>query len=428
MSSKSDLISLTPFLDDNKIIRVRGRLQHAKIPYREKHPIIIPKNHRFTQLLIDFAHQSTLHGGIQLTSAFLRKRFWIIHARKTIAAKIKKCIVCFRQRPQCSTQLMGDLPEPRVTTNVRPFSATGVDYTGAIELKASRYRGHTTYKGYIALFICLGTKAVHFEAVSGMSTYDFLCALQRFIGRRGLCHDMYSDCDTNFMGTDKVLKIQAQKFRESLQSDIVPFLASKGIQWHFNPPHSPNFGGLWEANVKALKHHLKRICNGTPLTFEELSTVLARIESCLNSRPLCGLTTDSDDLAVLTPGHFLIGDSLLAPPEPAVLDVSPTRQYFKLPRQLQQFWKRWSSDWLSHLQSRPKWCNQQPNLRVNDLVIVKDDRLPPNQWLLGRIVDTHTGSDDLVCVVTVRTKNGNYKRCVSKISRLPIDTPYEHSM
>lgn len=223
------------------------------------------------------------------------------------------------------------------------------------------------------------------------------------------------------LGGDRVLQTNTIEFREGVEKDILPLLADKGIQWHFIPPHSPNFGGLWESNVKAVKYHLSRILNGTPLTFEELTTVLARIESCLNSRPLCALTTDVDDLTVLTPGHFLIGDSLLAPPEPPVLDMSPHRHYLKIQRLIQQFWARWSSDWLGHLQSRPKWCNQQTNLQVNDMVLVKDDRLPPNQWFLGRIIQTHPGADQLVRVVTIRTKNGTYKRCVSKVCRLPLD-------
>lgn len=144
---------------------------------------------------------------------------------------------------------MGDLPTQRVINAIRPFVATGVDYTGAFELKASRYRGNTTYKGYIAVFVCLATKAIHLEAVTGMDTYAFLCALDRFIGRRGLCHDIYSDCGTNFIGADKVLKTTAIQFKAGIEKDVAPILADRGIQWHFNPPYSPNFGGLWEANV-----------------------------------------------------------------------------------------------------------------------------------------------------------------------------------
>lgn len=67
--SKSVLASVTPFLDRNQIMRVRGRLQNALLSYDEKHPIILPKHHPFTKLLINHAHHATEHGGIQLTTA-----------------------------------------------------------------------------------------------------------------------------------------------------------------------------------------------------------------------------------------------------------------------------------------------------------------------------------------------------------------------
>lgn len=322
---------------------------------------------------------------------------------------------------------MGNLPFHRVNQPIKPFAATGVDYTGAIELKSSRHRGNVTYKGYIVVFICLATKAVHLEIVTGMSTEHFLCALQRFIGRRGMCVHIFSDNGTNFIGADNAFN--AEKFVKSIESDIVPKLAEKGIQWHFNPPHSPNFGGLWEANVKATKYHLKRVIDGTRLTYEELSTVLVRIESCLNSRPLCPLTSDVDDLDVLTPGHFLTGAALLAPPqEQPTAKLSLSNNYIALQRMIQQFWSRWSSDWLSHLQNRPKWYQTQKNLQLNELVLIKDDRLPPNEWLLGRITELHPGADQLVRVVTVRTKNGTYKRSVSKLCRLPIGEEEENDI
>lgn len=317
--------------------------------------------------------------------------------------------------------MMGNLPYHRVNPPTRAFAATGVDYTGAIELKSSRHRGNTTYKGYIAVFICLATKAVHLEAVTGLSTEHFLMALHRFIGRRGLCKDMFSDNGTNFVGADNILNS-----RQALEADVVPNLAEKGIQWHFTPPYSPNFGGLWEANVKSTKYHLKRIVDGTRLTYEELSTMLVRIESSLNSRPLCPLTADPDDLEVLTPGHFLIGDALLAPPpKNSNTNIKLSANYIALQQMKQSFWSKWSLDWLSHLQVRPKWHKIQPNLELNDLVLIREDRLPPNDWLLGRIVQLHPGSDQLVRVATIRTKIGLCKRSVSKLSRLPISSHTE---
>ncbi|XP_055326312.1 uncharacterized protein LOC129580137 [Sitodiplosis mosellana] len=425
LPKKCKISGLAPFLDEQNIVRVRGRLQRSNLPYRQRHPIILPQNHHFTTLVIDDAHSSTLHGGTLVTLTHIRGCFWIANGRHAVRSRIRKCVTCFKAKPETTTQLMGNLPYNRVNPPHRPFLATGVDFTGAIELKASKFRGNTTYKGYIALFICLATKAVHLEATTGMTTEHFLCALHRFIGRRGKPRDMHSDNGTNFVGAEKI--VGHNSFVDAINKDIVPKLSMQGIQWHFNPPHSPNFGGLWEANIKSLKFHLKRMIDGTRLTFEELTTVLVRIESCLNSRPLCPLTADPDELDVLTPGHFLIGDTLLAPPADPSKELSLSAHYLTLQRMIQQFWSKWSSDWLTHLQARPKWHNEQPNLQLNDLVLIKDDRLPPNEWLLGRIIELHPGADQLVRVATIRTKNGPYKRSISKLCRLPIATYTEAS-
>lgn len=135
------------------------------------------------------------------------------------------------------------------------------------------------------------------------------------------------------------------------------------------------------------------------------------------------MTADPEDLQVLTPVHFLRGDALLAPPEPMIdSKISLHQRYLQTQRMHQQFWLHWSSDWLSHLQSRPKWHQPTENLQLNDLVIItKEDNLPSNQWLLGRIIEVHPGSDNLVRVVTIKTRNGIYKRSRSKVRRLPIE-------
>lgn len=73
-------------------------------------------------------------------------------------------------------------------------------------------------------------------------------------------------------------------------------------------------GGLWEAAIKSAKMHLRKITGTTPLTYEELYTLLVQIEACLNSRPLCPMSNDGTDLQVLTPGHFLIGAPLTSLP------------------------------------------------------------------------------------------------------------------
>ncbi|XP_029054184.1 uncharacterized protein LOC114881530 [Osmia bicornis bicornis] len=184
-------------------------------------------------------------------------------------------------------------------------------------------RGHKSTKAYIAVFICLTIKAIHIELVSDYSSSAFLAAYQRFVSRRGFPVAMYSDNGTTFQGANREL---TSAYHSVIQnSDLRNNLASRGVAWHFVPPNAPHFGGLWEAAVKSLKHHMKRTIGSYTLTFEEMSTLLCRIEACLNARPLAPMYECIDDCQALTPGHFLIGTPLVAPPEPSVLELRDNR-------------------------------------------------------------------------------------------------------
>lgn len=105
---------------------------------------------------------------------------------------------------------------------------------------------------------------------------------------------------------------------------VSQFTASVGTNWHFNPPSAPHFGGVWEAAVKSVKFHLKRVIFTCTLTFEEMSTVITQIEAVLNSRPLCALTDDVQSFEALTPSHFLIGEPLVTIPEPNISHLKVT--------------------------------------------------------------------------------------------------------
>ncbi|CAK1580251.1 unnamed protein product [Parnassius mnemosyne] len=209
---------------------------------------------------------------------------------------------------------MGQLPEVRLKPS-RPFQSAGVDFTGYINIRMSSGRGATAYKGYICVFVCMISKAVHLEAVSDLTAKGFIAAFRRFVSRRGHCTDLYSDNGSNFVGADKELREMLNSVKSKLPNEINKLLAIEGTTWHFIPPHSPNFGGLWEAGVRCMKSHLKRVIGDSKLTFEELSTVLAQIEACLNSRPLSYISDNPEDPLPLTPGHFLVGEPLIVIPE-----------------------------------------------------------------------------------------------------------------
>lgn len=244
---------------------------------------------------------------------------------------------------------MGQLPPSRVTP-CRPFLNTGIDYAGPITLKTFRGRGAKTYKGYFIIFVCFSSSAVHLEVATDYSTDGFIAAYKRFTGRRGLCATITSECGTNLVGADQELK---RLFKASSREwhHIAHVLANDGVEWKFNPPSAPHFGGKWEAGVKSVKFHLRRVVGEAILIYEELQTLLVQIEATLNSRPLCALSEDPSDLTALTPGHFLIGTAITSIPEPSFCGVPEGRlsRWQLLQRMTESFWTRWSTEYLHQL-------------------------------------------------------------------------------
>lgn len=420
VSKTSNLRSLLPFLDMRGLIRVGDRLSNAPIPYAQKHPLILPPRHPLTRLIILNEHYKHLHAGPQALLAAIRTQFWPIRAQCLVKDVLRKCIICFRSKPPILQQR--DLPTARTTTS-RPFLNVGIDYGGPFIIKISRNK---TAKAYICIFVCFTTRAVHIELVVDLSTSAFIRTLQRFIARRGKCAQIYSDNATNFVGANNELKKIAELLRDPTHhAKISDFLAENSIKWTFIPPHSPHMGGLWEAAIKSAKTHLRRVVGTTPLTYEELYTLLVQIEACLNSRPLCAMSNDATDLNVLTPGHFLIGVPLTSLPETDVTDVAVNRltRHQLLTQMRQHFWKRWSTEYLTQLQQRVKWTHpSNADIRVNALVLLRDDNAPPLQWRLGRIIAVHPGRDGLIRIVDVKTMNGIVQRSLPKLCILPIDT------
>ena len=118
--------------------------------------------------------------------------------------------------------------------------------------------------------------------VEDYTSEAFINAFHRFTARPGYCALVISDQGTNFVGADKLLKGMFHESSEYSQTHDLA-LAHLGTEWRFNPRAAPHFGGIWEAAVKSAKFHLKRIVGDQVLTFVEYSTMLCRIEACLNS-------------------------------------------------------------------------------------------------------------------------------------------------
>lgn len=427
LPNKSNILKLNPFLDSKGVLRVGGRLGNSSLPEETKHPILIPGEGRLTQLIIEKAHQRTLHGGARLMLAHTRNNYWIISGNRTVKKALRKCIRCRRYATTRTEQLMGNLPKERITPS-RPFSHTGIDFTGHVDVKINKGRGIKTCKGYIAIFICMCTKAVHIELVSDLSTQTFIAALKRMCARRGTPTHIYSDNGTNFVGAARVLKEEFQIFKTLQSSEFFKEVNDLQIEWHFNAPSWPSAGGLWEAAVRSMKSHLKRVIGQQKLTYEQFATLLTQIEACMNSRPLSPLSEDVEDLDYLTPGHFLTGSPTLSLPlnEPEDMKAIDIRNNWKLIELMRRhYWDRWSKEYLHSLQNRNKWQQTKDNIQKGQLVLLKESNLPPGKWAMGRVVELHPGNDNLFRVVTLKTQNGVLKRPITKLAPLPIDETCE---
>ncbi|XP_067216970.1 uncharacterized protein [Linepithema humile] len=377
VNRKSSVLKLNPYLDANGILRVGGRLKHSKLSYDAKHPILIPGRHSFTRLIVIHEHTRLLHAGAQMTLSAIRQNFWPCIGRSVVRNIISKCVICFRNVPKLSNTLMGDLPESRVSVFKRPFEKCGVDYAGPMYYKEGQRKNSRLVKCFISIFVCFATKAVHIELVGDLTTETFLNALKRFISRRGRPSDIYSDNGLNFVGAEH----QLSELYDILNDD---------------------------------KSRRKIIEN----TSGEL-----QIEAILNSRPLTPLSADPNDLSVLTAAHFLIGCPITSYPEASLEGLNENRltRWQRIEQLRQNFWRRWTKEYLHNCQQRSKWNTVGVPVTVGQLVIVQEDNLPPLVWALGRIEETCPGDDGIVRAALVRTAKGIYKRPITKLCMLSID-------
>ncbi|XP_049883729.1 uncharacterized protein LOC126379136 [Pectinophora gossypiella] len=416
ISSKNNLLSLTPFLDKEGVMRVGGRLDSSTYSFTKKHPAILDSNHHLTKLIFQYEHLRLLHAGPALMLSTVREYVWPTSGRRLARAVARACVACRRLRPAPLAPRMGELPAQRVTP-APAFQTIGMDYAGPFTILNKKGRGARTTKCYLCLFICFRYKCVHLEAVSDLSMEAFILSFRRFISRRGKPLEVFSDNGRNFVAAAK----EINKFINDNVNNLSDFAANEGIKFNFHPAYAPHFSGLAEAGIKSAKHHIKRVLGLANLTFEELTTLFAQVEATMNSRPLYPLSSSPQDFLPLTPGHFLIGRPMTSLPSPAIPeDTSRTIQsrYKRLEMLRQSFWRRWQHDYIAELQQRTKWKENHNNLKIGDLVIIQEDNVPPLCWRLGRIKQLYPGADGIARVADINTSRGCVRRALTRLCPL----------
>ncbi|XP_062538203.1 uncharacterized protein LOC134206491 [Armigeres subalbatus] len=424
---KSPLKDLDVWVDDSGLLRINGRLAQSRGSFDSRFPIILPADHHLSKLIANSIHHQTLHAGPTQLLATIRQRFWPIRGRILARRTVHHCMTCTRFRPPASNQFMAPLPTNRVTAT-KVFEITGLDYCGPFFVRTLAGRG-ASVKVWVAVYVCFAVKAVVLDIVVGLSTASCVNSLRRFVSRVGRVRTIHCDNSITFVGASREVKELRQVLVNQLKGTAwTTECLERGIEFQFIPPRAPHFGGLWEAAVKSFKRIIQKIIGVSTHHYDDMRTLVAQAECIMNSRPLTPLSNDPQDLYVLTPGHFILGESIYQLPEPDFSQVPTNRlnHFQATQRTIADLWKRWSKEYIGLLHQRPaKWRKTPTEFRVGTMVLIKNDNVPSKQWPLGRVVATYPGKDNIVRVVDVRTQLGVRRRATSELCVLPIDADQE---
>src|SRR5690606_37649143 len=384
-----------------------------------KHPIILPRDHSVTALIVRWIHIRLIHAGVNDVMCSIRERFWIPKLRSLVRKIINECVVCKRMHGRTQSSPTAPLPSSRVT-GAPPFDVVGIDFAGP--LTAKRYR-----KVYICLFTCAVTRAIHLELCTNLEALTFIAAFRRFVSRRGIPSTVYYDNARTFKRAS--IDLQSLNLFEDSNSEthrlLLSYFYSNNIIWILNVPSAPWWGGFWERMVQSGKVALKKVLGNNVITYDELHTMLCEIECILNSRPLTVVEND-EFLEPLSPSHFLVGKRLTVLPDrnrkvtlPTVSQLMVNRWTFRQ-RILSHFWRRWSKEYLLRLRSAHLSSSScRPTLCVGD-VLVQEPNTPRLKWPLGRVLELHKGRDGHHRAATIQMQSGSYQRAVQNLVKLEV--------
>ena len=415
LPSGSKLQPLKPVLDEDGILRCDERLPYAEfLPWETHYPIILLRNHCVSRLIIKQAHEQSYHGGFNQVLSELSTQYWIISAREAIKEWERACMQCRRRTATPAKQIMAPLPELRTRMSLRTFSQTSVDFGGPFITKQGR--GKIRQQRYVCLFTCLATRAIHLEASFSLDTDSFLNAFFRMVSRRGLPTDIVCDNGTNFVGGSNELKESEALDHKKIQETTT----SHGVKWHFNLSLAPHFSGVHEIMIKAAKKAIYAILGSVDITDEELLSAVVGADGLINSRPLTYQSSDPADLTPLTPNHFLHGQLGGRFPPDSVDNEAfyPRKRWLRVQELVRHFWHRWLQEWIPSLSTRKKWCSDQVDLKVGDVIFVMSPDTPRGKWPLGRVVKVFPGKDSRVRVVDVQVGKTVLWRPIEKLCPL----------
>lgn len=351
---KGFLASLAPFKDEKDgLWRMNGRTAHANfLSYDERFPVILPKDHPVTRLIVRLFHQMSQHELVGRAMNDFRKLYVVDRMRGAFNTEAKECPKCILTKARPVAPQMAALPPCRLAVDLNAFTHCGVDIFGPFQV--SRLR--RIEKWYGMMMTCMTTRSTYLVLVPSLSGQSCWMAMDSLATRRFAPTRYYCDNGTNFVWASK-------NYRDP---------HGNRPEFVFNPPGTPHMGGAWERMIGVTKKALTALGLKTPTDELTLTHLFLLAEFIVNSRPLTEVPHAPGMATALTPMHILNGSPVAKSDRYAVVEHDLCKVADARNERIQEFWRRWTKEYLPTITRRTKWMKTSPPLKAGDVVYMCD--------------------------------------------------------
>ena len=385
----SPLATLSPYIDQNNVMRSGGRIGKAEyLPYETRFPIILPnhKNENVRALIRHYHFRNSfpnMHLPIKDTHNLLRQRFFILGGKNSVAYVINRCVICQRLCKRPNRQREGDLPLERMEV-APPFTNAGADVFGPFHL---RHTGRGTHKKFVLIMCCMATRAVALFTLRDMTTSAVVNALIRMKAWYPGLKKIFSDQGSNFKGADREIREAAAAWDKT---SLVDKLGEHGVTWVFGPAACGSAGGAWERLIGLTKRLIRSVVGTKNVDSEDFETLLSGAMGIMNKRPIVQASAETEML-VLTPSHFLhpylFTDSNTNIVPPPIGEPEKLRHGWKASQALlDDFWGQFKRDYVTAMLRRKKTKPGEP-IKIDDVVLIVDDQNSREYWKTAVVTD-----------------------------------------
>jgi hypothetical protein len=388
-SKSSIFYKLDVTLDKHSILRVSTRLNETEFEFDRTNPILLPRDHKLTELIVMKQHENLRHAHKNILISKLSQKYFIPKIKQTVSKLLSTCVMCKKLKKEKKQPMMGDLPLERLSIGSPAFLNIIIDVCGHFYVRV----GRKSEKRWLLVISCLTTRACHIEILHKMDTNECLMALQNFINLRGCPLKIISDPGSNFVGGMNVTNSLLAEWNNSLKRKGI---ITDNIVWEMSPPKGSNFNGSVERMVALIKKVLVNSFEtlNKNMVFPNDSSfrcLINEIINMMNNRPLVVDAKLNEDF--LTPNHFLIlrKNNMACPIKDSKNNRNLVQDWEDIKIFMSRTWEFFAIHYVEKIKYRTKWYDKQDNFQIGDLVIVADPTVA-NLWRLGKIIEAKIGS------------------------------------